>query len=74
MDAFAEEIAQSITKAYQHLQLGSIRAARGKLWNANINRSPSAYLLNLTGERELYTDDGTTGKDMLLLKKTNNIQ
>jgi hypothetical protein len=70
MDAFVEGIAQSITKAYQHLQLGSIQAARGKLWNANINRSPSAYLLNPTEERELYTGDGNTDKDMLLLKMT----
>ena len=69
MDAFVEAIVWSILDAYKNLQLGFIGAVGEKLRNANINRSPFAYLLNPTEERELYTDDGNTGKDMLLLKK-----
>ena len=69
-----EGIVWSILDAYKNLQLGFIGAVGEKLRNANINRSPFAYLLNPTEERELYTDDGNTDKDILLLKKTNHIQ
>ena len=47
MDAFVEGIVQSVPEAsFTNLQLGLIGATREKLWNANINRSPFAYLLN----------------------------
>ena len=68
MDAFVEGIVRSIPEAYENLQSGFIVAAREK----NINLCPFAYLLNPTEERELYTDDGNTDKDMLLLKNTKD--
>ena len=36
--------------------------------DANINRSPSSYLLNPQSERDEYADEGDTDKNMLMLK------
>jgi neutral ceramidase len=38
------------------------------LFGANINRSPTSYLLNPENERGQYADEGDTDKNMLLLK------
>lgn len=57
-----------LTRAYDNLQPGSITAASGLLFDSNINRSPSSYLLNPQSERDEYADEGDTDKNMLLLK------
>jgi neutral ceramidase len=66
-DTYVESIAQSILRAYQNLQPGSIELQKDKLNGANINRSPTSYLLNPQSERDLYQDDGDTDKTMLQL-------
>eukprot|EP00521_Asterionellopsis_glacialis_P018528 CAMPEP_0195296218 /NCGR_PEP_ID=MMETSP0707-20130614/18994_1 /TAXON_ID=33640 /ORGANISM="Asterionellopsis glacialis, Strain CCMP134" /LENGTH=751 /DNA_ID=CAMNT_0040357659 /DNA_START=41 /DNA_END=2293 /DNA_ORIENTATION=- len=70
MEAFAEGIAQSVKRAYDNLLPGSIMTANGLLKDSNINRSPSSYLLNPKSERDEYSDEGDTDKNMLLLKFT----
>jgi neutral ceramidase len=40
---------------------------QGKLFESNINRSPTSYLLNPQEERDAYAEDGDTDKTMLLL-------
>jgi len=57
--------------AYQNMEDGNIKINVGKLNDANINRSPTSYLLNPEEERLLYSDDGDTDKDMVLLKFTS---
>lgn len=42
--------------------------AKGLLFNASINRSPSSYLLNPEAERNEYVAEGNTDKTMLALK------
>jgi len=44
-----------------------VRYSSGKLYDSNINRSPTSYLLNPQPERDSYPD-GDTDKDMLLLR------
>ena len=46
MDALVEGTAQAIGRAYANLQPGKLRLSQGMLWEANINRSPTSYLLN----------------------------
>jgi len=70
-DAFANGIAQSIIKAVGNMAPGSVFLGQGKVTNANINRSPTAYLYNSQAERDLYPD-GNTDKDMTLLKFVNS--
>eukprot|EP00934_Nitzschia_sp_Nitz4_P002185 Nitzschia sp. Nitz4//scaffold170_size48074//31888//34729//NITZ4_007109-RA/size48074-snap-gene-0.37-mRNA-1//1//CDS//3329538652//2185//frame0 len=64
--AHVEGIALSIVRAYQNLQPGTITMARSRLLEANINRSPTSYLLNPLEERQQYID-GDTDKSMLQL-------
>jgi len=68
MQAYVEGIAQALFRAYANLQPGSMQLAEGMLWNANINRSPSSYVLNSEAEREQYASEGNTDKRMLQLK------
>jgi neutral ceramidase len=42
--------------------------AKDLLWDANINRSPTSYLLNPQSERDQYALEGDTDKTMLQLK------
>jgi len=42
--------------AHRQLQKGKVYVAQGDLYGANINRSPSSYLLNTQEERELYPE------------------
>ncbi|KAH7314758.1 hypothetical protein KP509_21G019100 [Ceratopteris richardii] len=59
-------IVLSIIEAHENIRPGSVYVNVGELLNANINRSPSAYLNNPQEERARYLYD--TDKDMTLLK------
>ena len=65
MDALVEGTAQAILRAYQSLKPGKLRLSEGLLLNANLNRSPTSYLLNPVEEREEYSNHGDTDKTML---------
>ncbi|MCO5590712.1 hypothetical protein L7F22_044687 [Adiantum nelumboides] len=65
-DALVKGIVQSIVEAHENIRPGSVYVNVGELLDANINRSPSAYLNNPTEERARYHYD--TDKDMTLLK------
>lgn len=67
LTVYAEGIAQAIKRAYDDLTVGSVAIAKGRLDDANINRSPSSYLLNPASERKEYVDQGDTDKDMVQL-------
>ena len=74
-NAFANGIAQSIIRAHSNLAPGRVFLGQGKVENANINRSPTAYTYNPSLERKQYPD-GDTDKDMTLLKfmdETNSV-
>ncbi|CAB9514030.1 Neutral ceramidase [Seminavis robusta] len=70
MDAYAEGIAQSIHRAYSKLTRCEITVAEDLLFDSNINRSPSSYLLNPVEERKRYENIGDTDKRMLQLRFT----
>ena len=70
MSAYVEGIAQAIFRAYNSLEEGSISVAEDLLFESNINRSPSSYLLNPESERDQYSKEGDTDKRMLQLKFT----
>ncbi|KAJ7543425.1 hypothetical protein O6H91_09G037900 [Diphasiastrum complanatum] len=65
-DALVDGIETSIVQAHENLRPGSIYLNKDVLFDANINRSPSAYLNNPLAERNRYQYD--VDKDMLLLK------
>lgn len=65
-DAIVDGIENSIIQAHDNLRPGSILINEGELLDANINRSPSAYLNNPAEERARYNYD--TDKEMTLLK------
>ncbi|KAI8053674.1 Neutral/alkaline nonlysosomal ceramidase [Gilbertella persicaria] len=50
-------IIQSIMKAHDHLEEGSITLSQGELLDTNINRSPQSYLMNPKEERSQYKYD-----------------
>ena len=56
---------QSIKRAHENLRPMRMHVNSGELLDANINRSPSAYLANPEGERKRYKHD--TDKEMTLL-------
>jgi neutral ceramidase len=66
VNAYTEGIAQAILRAYKNLQPASIGVAEGLLYDANINRSPTSYLLNPESERNEYPE-GDTDKNMIQL-------
>lgn len=72
METYVEGIAQAILRAYNHLENGTIQMAKetflGEEHVANINRSPTSYLLNPQWERDIYAEEGDTDKTMLQLK------
>jgi neutral ceramidase len=70
LDAYVEGVAQAILRAYKQLQPANIQVAEALLKDANINRSPSSYLLNPAEERERYAEHGDTDKTMLQLSFT----
>ncbi|KAI5074343.1 hypothetical protein GOP47_0010304 [Adiantum capillus-veneris] len=65
-DALVKGIVQSIVEAHENIRPGAVFVNIGELLDANINRSPSAYLNNPPEERARYGHD--TDKDMTLLK------
>ncbi|XP_002993682.2 neutral ceramidase 2 [Selaginella moellendorffii] len=65
-DAIVDGAVASITQAHHNLKPGSIFVNEGEILDANINRSPSAYLNNPAEERKRYKYD--VDKSMLLLK------
>jgi neutral ceramidase len=71
MTAYVEGIAQSIVRAYENLEEGQLTLGKSELFGANINRSPTSYLLNPKEERDQYKDIGDTDKTMMQLKFEN---
>eukprot|EP01035_Chromulina_nebulosa_P019096 gene19096-24924_t len=71
-DSLVTGISESILKAHYNLQQSNILINQGKLYDSNINRSPTSYLLNPQEERDQYSD-GDTDKTMLLIKFTNEL-
>jgi neutral ceramidase len=67
-NTMVEQIAQSMMRAYSNLQPADISVAQELLWESNINRSPTSYLLNPQEERDKYAQEGDTDKNMVLLK------
>jgi neutral ceramidase len=65
-DAWVNGIAQSIIMAHNNLQEGKVTLSQGDLYDSNINRSPTSYLLNPQSEQDLYPE-GNTDKNMFLL-------
>jgi neutral ceramidase len=70
-DAWVTGISQAIIIAHKNMQEGKMFIANGLLYDANINRSPTSYLLNPQSERDLYPE-GDTDKNMLLLKMVDS--
>lgn len=69
-DAVVDGIEQSIIQAHDNLRPGHIFVNKGKVPDAGINRSPSAYLNNPAEERSKFTDN--IDKEMTLLKFVDN--
>ncbi|XP_051120504.1 neutral ceramidase 2-like isoform X2 [Andrographis paniculata] len=65
-DALVDGIEQSVVRAHNNLRPGSIYVNKGDLFDAGVNRSPSAYLNNPATERSKYKYD--VDKEMTLLK------
>ena len=72
LDTYVEGIAQSLLRAYNNLNVGTVRMTKDTFlepeYVANINRSPTSYLLNPEEERRLYSKEGDTDKTMLQLE------
>jgi len=69
MDAFVTGISNAIVEAHNNMQenVDITYSTGNQLFESNINRSPTSYLLNPADERSQYPD-GDTDKNMLLLK------
>lgn len=65
-DVYIEGIVRSIKNAHNRMRLGNIYAMSEELHDANINRSPAAYLRNPEEERAKYEHD--TDHEMTLLR------
>lgn len=65
-EAIVAGITRSIVQAHEDLQPGNILINKGRVANAGVNRSLSAYLENPQTERERYRDN--THTQMTLLK------
>ncbi|CAK9314543.1 unnamed protein product [Citrullus colocynthis] len=65
-DVLVNGIENSIVQAHENLRPGSIFINKGKLLDAGVNRSPSAYLNNPAAERRKYKYN--VDKEMTLLK------
>ena len=59
-------ISNAIIRAHNNLQPAKTLVNQGMLYESNINRSPTSYLLNPESERAQYPE-GDTDKNMLLL-------
>ena len=51
LDAIVNGIVESIKIAHKNMKLGTLSFGTGMLYDASINRSPSAYLANPSKER-----------------------
>ena len=65
-DALVEGIVLSIVRAHESLKPGRLTVGSGLLLDANINRSPTAYVMNPEEERGLYEYD--IDKEMTLVR------
>ncbi|KAL0274590.1 UNVERIFIED_CONTAM: hypothetical protein PYX00_002688 [Menopon gallinae] len=65
-DALVSGIVQSIKNAHNNMQKGKIFLGTGRLRNASVNRSPTAYLENPEEERSRYESNVDT--EMVQLK------
>eukprot|EP00494_Astrolonche_serrata_P027820 UN28084 len=65
-DAWVSGITKAIITAHNNKKPGDITLLQDKLYESNINRSPTSYLLNPQSERDSYPD-GNTDKNMMLL-------
>lgn len=70
-DAWVDGITASIVMAHKNIAAGKVLLTQGSLAGANINRSPTSYLLNPEDERSSYSD-GDTDKNMLMLDIVND--
>eukprot|EP00003_Mantamonas_plastica_P000476 TRINITY_DN103_c0_g1_i7.p1 TRINITY_DN103_c0_g1~~TRINITY_DN103_c0_g1_i7.p1 ORF type:complete len:696 (-),score=187.40 TRINITY_DN103_c0_g1_i7:605-2692(-) len=66
-ESIVNGIVQSIARAHDSMRPAHIFVNQGKLEDSNINRSPSAYLMNPESERAMYPD-GDTDKDITVLR------
>lgn len=66
-DAWVNGIVQSVLMAHSNMQPSRIFTNQGLVYDSNINRSPTSYLLNPESERAQYPE-GDTDKTLLLLK------
>ena len=72
-DAWVNGITESILMAYNNIETDvSINFSQGNLFDSNINRSPTSYLLNPEAERAEYEDIGDTDKNMVMIKFTKD--
>jgi len=69
--AFANGVVESIVMAHNNLQPAQASVAVGTLDKSNINRSPTAYLLNPAEERARYEHDTDHNMTMLKLNGEN---
>jgi neutral ceramidase len=69
-EAIVAGITRSIVTAHNDLQPGTISINRGRVANAGVNRSLSAYMENPQAERDRYRDN--THTQMTLLKFTDS--
>ncbi|KAK2463027.1 hypothetical protein APHAL10511_004682 [Amanita phalloides] len=65
-DAIIKGSVLAVQRAHKNLALGTLSVGNTTISNANINRSPSAYLANPAAERARYAHD--QDKDMTLLR------
>ncbi|KAL4436684.1 hypothetical protein ABPG75_003823 [Micractinium tetrahymenae] len=65
-NAIVDGVVLSIQRAHDSLAPGSLSVGAGELLDANINRSPTAYLANPAEERALYQHD--VDKQLTLLR------
>lgn len=61
-------IYDGIIEADKNLRDGRLKISSDLLFDSNINRSPTAYELNPSEEREYYKNEGNTEKRMTVLK------
>ena len=67
-DAWVDGISNAVAMAHQDRKEADLSIVQDLLFDSNINRSPSSYLLNPADERAQYSNEGDTDKNMLLLK------
>eukprot|EP00878_Enallax_costatus_P021281 GHUV01022525.1.p1 GENE.GHUV01022525.1~~GHUV01022525.1.p1 ORF type:complete len:471 (+),score=127.42 GHUV01022525.1:127-1539(+) len=68
-DALVDGITEAISAAHDNISPAEVSWASGDLLDANINRSPTAYLANPAHERALYQHDVDKTMDLLRITK-----